>query len=367
MNDIKIDYITKEKLITAIENNSLWLNDTAAFPKSKANWIVRNTRINNKDYCAIVATEKNNIVGLMHLLPDIIQLDINSSKKVYWILHWWMSDKYVGNILSTYMFREALRITNNEIIIKSYAENAETFYKKMPFKVISTRNRYTIFFSLDSSILFGRYRFLNYFKIPIKTLDNISAKILRYLNSKKLKKNVRHLKYEYVNEINDTTWNFIAPLCKTDLVIKTKDYLNWQIDKKQHTLTPCYNKFPYKVEELGVVGISNNISIYNLVIMEKKEIIGFISFLINYNELNIKYFLVKNQEDYNLCVDALIENLIKLKRNFIFTDDSKLAENIKKRYKTIFTHKITKKGLAHNDLKIDYEYFKLQNQDGHFY
>ena len=131
----------------------------------------------------------------------------------------------------------------------------------------------------------------------------------------------------------------------------------------------CHMVLPFSLSRANaccrVCGLSNNISIYNIKVLKENTVIGFLSFLINYNELNVKYFLVKEDSYYNLCVDALIDNLVKLKRNYIFTYDSKLANNISKRYATIFSYKVQKEALIHKELNIKNK--KIKNRDGHFY
>ena len=77
--------------------------------------------------------------------------------------------------------------------------------------------------------------------------------------------------------------------------------------------------------------------------------------------------MVEDDVHYDLCVDALVENLLNSKRNFIFTDDTKLSENLSKRYFTVFIHKVTKKAIAHNDTMFNYDTVTLYNRDGHFY
>ena len=364
MNDIEIIHLTKKKLRDAVYNNTFWNNNLSALPKNKAIWLINNKRIEEDDYCGVIAQENNNIVGFIYMIPDILINSKNEQKKIYWMIYWWVLEKYESNVLSTYIYNEALSLINNQAIVKSYTESVSSFYEKMPFKVIQSRLRHTIFFSLDASILFARFNFLKYFKGPVKLLDLISGASLRFINLKKVKKRTKKLKYDYINKLDSKTWQFIEPLCKKDLIYKTKDYIDWQICPNQYTKALIESKFPYKTLETG---ISSNISVYNIKVLHDSMIIGFISFVINYNELNIKYFLAKNDNFYNLCVDALIEHLIKLKRNFIFTDDSKLASTISKRFSTIFTHKVSKNALAHNNIDFDFENSMVLNRDGHFY
>ena len=362
MNDIEIIPLTKKVLRDAIDNNTFWTNRLSPLPKSKAIWLINNKRIDEDDYCGVIAQENKQIIGFIYMIPDIVLTTAQVHKKVYWMILWWVEKKYESNVLSTYLYNEALRLIDNQAIVKSYTENVSDFYKKMPFKVIQSRLRYTIFFSLDKSILLARFKFLKYFKWPVKILDKVSAVSLRFINSRKIEKRTKNIKYEYLNQLDNQTWQFIEPLCANDIILKTKDYINWQISPLQYVNAPVEEKSPYRAIESG---LSNNISIYNIKVLKENTVIGFLSFLINYNELNVKYFLVKEDSYYNLCVDALIDILVKLKRNYIFTDDSKLANNMSKRYATIFSYKVQKEALIHKELNIKNK--KIKNRDGHFY
>lgn len=365
MDDIEIIHILKKDLKSAISNNTYWKEENVIFPKSKALWIISSPRIDDDDICAIVAKEKNEIVVLIYLMPDIAQTSTTNNEKIYWLLHWWVVPKYDGNVLSTYLFNEALRVANKKVLVKSYAENASDFYNKMPFEIINSRLRYTLFFSLDSSILFGRYPFLKSFKYPIKLIDRFSAQIFRIINTSKITSRTKNLNYEYVNEIDDPTWDEIKPLCSSDLILKTKAYLNWQISKVQYTKAPLDHKIPYKSIENGT---SKNIEIFNIRITKKNQFIGFLSFLINHNELNVKYFLVKEDKFYEQCADVLMHHLITLKQNFMFIDDDELVKYISARYKTVFIHKVNKNALSHHNLVLEnQETISIKNHDGHFY
>jgi hypothetical protein len=46
--------ITKNELRIAIEENTYWKGPIAPIPKSKAIWLVSNTRIEEGDYCAVI-------------------------------------------------------------------------------------------------------------------------------------------------------------------------------------------------------------------------------------------------------------------------------------------------------------------------
>ena len=60
-----------------------------------------------------------------------------------------------------------------------------------------------------------------------------------------------------------------------------------------------------------------------------------------------------------------MEHFLKSKASYIITDDSKLAHQIKKQYKPVFTYQIEKKGIAHKNLA--FEDIKLTDRDGRFH
>lgn len=366
MNEnLEIVILTKELLKTSLDENRFWKHENLApMAKSKAIWLCSNSRISNNDCLGILAVEEGEMVGFLFMIPDFINTYGTNQKKVFWMIDWWVAPRYKETILGTYIYNQAVRLAGKQILIKGYTENVQDFYDKQPFKVIASRLRHTIFFSLDSSMLIGRFRFLKHIKFIIDFIDSIVAGSIRSLNKFKFKSRTKNLQYDYITQLDNETWTFLEPELKNDLIYKTKEYVNWQISNTQYLQTPISQK---KLIINLQTGSSHNIHIHNIKIISKGLIIGFISYTINYNELNVKYFITKDASNYDLCVDALVEHLVIAKRNFIFTDDSRLSDAIAKRYTTLFRHKVIKKGLTHNETDFDFEKFNLLNRDGNFY
>ena len=362
--DLEVVGVTKKMLRQILNKNTYWKDDIAPLPRSKASWLILNDRISEEDYCGVIAKENKKMVAFIYMFPDLINTHNNEVKKAYWMNDWWVHEKYKDSVLGTYIYNQAIKLTKNQVLIKGYTENVEEFYSKLPFTVIASRFRYTLFFSLDYSMLIGRFKSLNKIKFLVKILDALTGKVVRFINSKRLRNKTYEISYDYINELDDDTWAFIKPLCENDLIYKTKAYISWQISNTQYLQIPLRHKVAYKNLNAG---ISNNIHIHNLKIIKNHKIIGFLSYVINFNEFNVKYFLVGDKKNYELCVDVLMEHLIKSKRNFIFTDDSELSKNITRRYVTVYTHKVLKKGLVHNDTNFDYNSVNMLNRDGHFY
>ena len=142
-------FLTKKELRSALKDNTFWNGDynITPFSKNKANWIIENERIDDEDYCTMIAVKNKTLIALVNLIPDLFHVnDGQQVEKFYWMTLWWVDETQKKTIIGPYLFNEALRKTKNKIIGKAYAENANGFYDKQPFSNISSRNRYTIFF-----------------------------------------------------------------------------------------------------------------------------------------------------------------------------------------------------------------------------
>ncbi len=360
--DLKVIPLTKKMLVEGVEKNTFWKDHLEPMSKSKARWLLDNTRILDDDYCGVIGYEGEKMISFIFMIPDF--LNTATYKKVYWMISWWVDTQYKDTVLSTYIYNEAVNLAGKQVIIKSYTENVTAFYEKQPFRVITARPRFTIFFSLDPSMLIGKFGFLKPFRFFLNTFDTIVSKTIRCINKAKVGKRTTSISYEYINQLDDETWGFVAPLCSKDLIYKTREYVNWQIQPQQYMQTPISAKYPFSSLHTGT---SSNIYIHTLKIKRDNKIIGFLSYIINHHEFNVKYFLVEDKKNFDICVDVVMEHCLAAKRNFIFTDDTKLAESIVKRYTTIYTHKANKKGLAHIEIKEDLDNLTLLNRDGHFY
>ncbi len=362
--DLKILPLTKKVLREAIDNNTYWKDSTVPLPKSKALWLISNDRIEEDDYCGVLGFENDKMISFIYMLPDFIALHNNEIKKIYWMILWWVDDQYENTVLGTYIYNEAINLADKQVIIKSYAEKVNDFYAKQPFEVLTSRLRYTIFFSLDSSILIGRFSFLKHFKFLIDKTNIFVSAAIRFLNKRRLRSAVKQLTYDYITQLDNQTWEFIAPLCKHDLIHKTKEYVNWQISTVQYTQIPIGKRYPYQSLQ---VGNGKNIHIHNVKIISNETLVGFLSFTINHKEFNVKYFLVDEDKNYDICVEALIDHFISIQASFIFTDDTRLYKAIHDKFRTLYTYKVLKKALAHKETQLDFNKLTLYNRDGHFY
>jgi len=361
--NIEVVVYTKHQLRQALDKNSLW-NGTieSAISKNKVNWLLNAPRIKEDDYCLLLGLADKKMVAFIHLLPDELNIENDSKKKVYWLIEWWVNEEYTDTVLGIYLYNEALKLTNNKTLIKSNAEKVNVFYRKQPFTPILSRKRYTIFFGLNPDSLIVKFSFLKYIKPILKITDFFVKKLIAYWNINKIGDSTKNLKYEYLSIIDNSTWEFIKPFLNHDVIKKTKDYISWQLDPKQYIQTTIPRKNYAKAK---IKGYTNKVNIYSFKVISNEKPIAFISIL-NFNgEVYIKYFIASNTH-YELAVNALIEHCIVLKVSHIFTDDANLVNAIKRKIKTVFMYSIDKTAWVHNSVVNDVENLVFTERDGHF-
>ncbi|MEP4779795.1 MAG: hypothetical protein ABJZ18_02360 [Algibacter sp.] len=357
-------FFTKKDLEKAVSENLFWKGDfnTTPFSKNKAHWILENERIADDDYCTLVAIENKTLIALVNLIPDLFNVFDDKVEKMYWMSLWWVNESYKQTIIGPYLFNEAQKLTQNKIIGKAYAETANDFYEKQPFTPIISRERYTLFFCLDAGTAKNKFPFTRFLSPFLSVLETFSLSVISRLNYNKIKKTTEGLKYEYLNYIDDESWGFIEPFCKKDLVFKTKNYINWHLNPRQYVVSPVQSKARVNSQYSGD---RHKINLTTIKIIEKGNMIGFISFLMIGREAHLKYF-ISSKKNEDVVVNVLMEHLITEKINYIFTDDSCVVKNITKRFTTLYVFSLLKKGIAHKDISDKLVNHQLKERDGHF-
>ncbi|WP_299241426.1 hypothetical protein [uncultured Aquimarina sp.] len=361
-SDFKTLLITKKEIREALDKNTFWKNaKNVPFTKSKANWLLQNSRIEENDICGLIGYEDEVMIAFIYFIPDYIKTSAGE-KKIYWCRRWWVADAYKNSILATYMMNEAVNAVDKQVLIKYIGKEVEEFYDKQPFTKFSERERFFILFNADANLLISKITVLKYAKPIAKYLERISGWWIQKINRKKISKTVSGLSYEYLSSLDQETWEFLENKCKNDLIPKTKEYVNWQLSNNQYAITPVINRFPY---HCLIASASEQLHHINLSVKKEKEIIGFLSFLVRGNEFNVKYFVAK--EGYmDECVSALMDNFIKTNTNIIHTENTVLGKKISEKFSNFYSDKRILYAFAHNDIENNFENVSLYDRDGHF-
>lgn len=361
--DIQITSLTKEELRIAIAQNTYWKKEAkdVPFSKSKAIWVLKNDRIDNNEVCAIIGTENQTVISFIFLVPDVINTK-TGTEKIFWSRRWWISDKYKDSILPTYTMSVAMNAVNNKAVVKFLGKDIEEYYRKQPFTEFAHRTRYYVIFNLDSNIVLSKISALKHIKGFVSAIDKFSLSLVSFFNKIKTKKKTKQLTYEYVSDIDESIWQFLAPFCEQDLIPKSKEYISWQIDNNQYTNAPIRHKYIHNCLLSTIYKRVYNIS---YTIKKEGEIIGFTSFLIRGNEAMVRYFITK-QGYLEDCADALMENVVQTRATNLQTENEALGKYVNKKFLNLYTDKRKLYALAHNDMNIDFENAIINDRDGNF-
>ncbi len=361
--DLETVFLKKKDFQKSFDENVYWHNkELNPISKNKSKWILSNPRLADEDYCALLGFDNEALVALIYLIPDLMQTKSGKQKKIYWLALWWVDDKYKNTVLGAYMYTKAMKLCNNRVLVKGYADNADEFYSKQPYTKLVSGNNHTIFFGVETNFLTAKFRFLKPFSKIISFFGNTLNFFIFSLNKRKNKKRTKEFKYEYLNELNNSAWDFLKTQLNNDIIYKSRDYINWQLDQKQYTQTIIPNKNPNKCV---VKGFGANVYIHNFTVTISGNVIGFVSFLKFNNEAYIKYLVGDNNENDQL-IDALIEHLITLKIKVLYTYDSDIALKLNNKYIKVFNYVRINKAIIHNSIAENAIHLDIKNRDGHF-
>jgi hypothetical protein len=364
-NNLEVITLTKKNLREVLSQNKYWSDSfDAPFSRNKAKWMLNNNRADEADVFAILVYENQTLISFVGLMPDWIKTENGEVKKTFWSQRWWVSAKYENTVLPSYSKNISLSATNNQVIIKFLGAKTEAYYRKQNYTKFSGRIRSIIVFNIDHNLLVYKFNSLKKIVGLLKGFDKFSEKVITLINKTKNNRRIKNLLFEYISSIDENAWSFIEKYCANDIVPKTKEYINWQITNSQyHNLSSGINKPGYKCL---LSSISNNI--YNLSFLVKKQgkTIGFISANVKDNRFTLRYFLTSD-DNLNSCLDALINSFIKTKCTLIQTENGNLAEQIKRRYTSIYTDSRELFSLEHNDIELDFNNVCINDQDGSFF
>ncbi len=363
--DLKVVILTKKEISDYLQKPALEREYSLPFSANKAHWLIEKPGMDDADFCAIMATTGKEILSFTHLVPDLLSNREGygqEERKIYWMPQWWASETAKSTVVSTYVFSESLKATSNKILVKAYEQNAEAFYTKQPFSMVQTNQRHVVFIGLASDVLAQRLPVLSKVKFFTKGLEKTSVKIYAWLNRSRINTLGHDLKIKYFHRLDVDSWNFIKPFVENDIVQKSREYINWQIDHKQYLSTPLDKK----KSNIGLVrGYGSKIGMVNYMVTRDNAHIGFVSFHYIGRTAYMKYVLAHPDEMASVCA-TLYEHLNKLGVIYFFTDNASLAKHFLDNFSTVYHYTQTKKSMAHNSIYDMVGNAVVTEQDGHF-
>ncbi|MBC73608.1 MAG: hypothetical protein CMH47_15375 [Muricauda sp.] len=362
-NDLQVVLLTKKELLKYLESPNDQRKYPLPFSQNKAQWLLDKPELDENDCLAVMAVSGGKLLSFAHLVPDFLSSpDQDTGTKIYWIVQWWAAPSAKSTVISTYVFSEALRLSNNMVLTKAYEENADTFYKKQPFSVIGTMERHTIFIGVAKDMVNQKLRLPKWLSPITRWVESISMKYYNAINSSRVNTLTKDLDLRYMNQLDVEAWNFIEPYLQSDLVAKNLAQINWQLDPRQYVSKPWNHG---KTDDSKIRGFAERIGIVNFLVYRYGKAIGFVSFHYIHSTAYMKYCIANDADMPGVCA-CLYKNLYKLNISYMFTDNQTLAEHLTKTLSVFYHYRQTKKSMAHNTLHKELQVSQLAEQDGHF-
>ena len=228
----------------------------------------------------------------------------------------------------------------------SYTVSAGLFYDRLKrFKMLELRTDYTMYLAPPTDPLINKFKFLKPFRFLVKFGSSLTRFIFATLNSLKLNRLKNSILYNYIENLDQETWDFIEPKLSRGLTRRTKASFNWQINNPQY-----YD--PLKPEKSQMVKI-----------LVGEKLVGFIAFTKLDNQLRVLCCLAEDTTAMKLCVVSLIDHCVKSNSDSIRTYDETLAANIRSRAFLLYFHKVQMKAINHKSINLDAN-FKIKDYEG---
>lgn len=362
-NDLQVVFLTKKELREYLQSPQDQRTYPLPFSLNKAQWLLDKPGLDENDLLAVMAVSRGELLSFAHLVPDFLSSpNQDTGTKIYWIVQWWAAPSVKSTVVSTYVFSEALRLSNNMALTKAYEENADTFYKKQPFTVIGTMDRHTIFIGAAKDMVNQKLHLPKWLSPITSWVESISMKYYNAINSSRINTLTKDLDLRYMNQLDVEAWNFIEPYIQSDLAAKSLAQVNWQLDPRQYVSKPWNHG---KMDGSKIRGFAERIGIVNFLVYRNGKAIGFVSFHYIHSTGYMKY-CIANDADMPMICACLYKNLYKLNISYMFTDNQTLAEHFTKTLSVFYHYRQTKKSMAHNTLHKELQVSQLAEQDGHF-
>lgn len=362
-NDLQVVFLTKKELREYLQSPQDQRTYPLPFSLNKAQWLLDKPGLDENDLLAVMAVSRGELLSFAHLVPDFLSSpNQDTGTKIYWIVQWWAAPSVKSTVVSTYVFNEALRVTNNSVLTKVNAENANDFYTRQPFYSLNIRERHTIFTGLSKDMVNKKLNLPKYLSGIVNSIESISLKSYNLINSFRVNTLTKDLDLRYMNQLDVETWNFIEPYLQSDLVAKNLAQINWQLDPRQYVSKPWDHG---KMDGSKIRGFAERIGIVNFLVYRNGKAIGFVSFHYIHSTGYMKY-CIANDADMPMVCACLYKNLYKLNISYMFTDNQTLAEHFTKTLSIFYHYRQTKKSMAHNTLHKELQVSQLAEQDGHF-
>jgi GNAT superfamily N-acetyltransferase len=189
---------------------------------------INNPRLNETDILLILAMEDNKLAGYLGILPDYIYNTRQEAIKCGWLSCFWVNPLKRGQGIGEQLIRKSLEYWNDSILSADYVPVSKKVYDKTKaFNKPYGKNGIRLYYRMDLyTILPPKNKFFYKIRHLLKILDfvfNIPIDIRLLF----LKNSVKDVKFNYIDNIDDETEQFINGFQINQLFKRGKTELNW--------------------------------------------------------------------------------------------------------------------------------------------
>ena len=341
--DTVISVLTKVELLKLIDEGEYDCR-TPFLDRHRLLGFSQNPNLEDDAPVISVALQKKRVVSHIVIIPDLFYESGDTYTKKYWFSSFWVDPNCRG--VAIYVFLKACAAIKNQIFMTSYTVSAGLFYDRLKrFKVLALRTDYAMYLAVPKHTLTTKFNFLKSFPFLVKFGNSLTRFVFGLLNSIKFNRLKNSIIYNYIENLDQETWDFIEPKLSKGLTRRTKASFNWQVNNPQY-----YD--PAKP------GKSQHVKI-----LADGKLVGFISYIKIYDQLRVLCCLAEDVTAMKLCVVGLIDHCIKSNSDSIRTYDEILANNIRSETFLLRFLKVEERSIAHKSINLDSN-FKIKDYEG---
>ena len=363
---MEIKEFTIADLKKAIILDNLWDTEIVPISKQRAISQVNNPRATEDDIVLLVGYEDNRVIGYLGILPDTIFID-NKKHKIGWFSGWWVEPAQMNTGIGVLLLFKALHHYNQSIAVLGLSDSAKKVYEaSRKFITIKKLEVMIILFRLNSSYFLPRkIPKLKKFLQTLKFLDFVVNSIMnfRLFIWKRINNIHKNIKFEYINEIDEETKQFMAKYNKDELTRRSSVELNWIIKYPWILSSPLKDKISsgYYFSSESERYLYMNVKVFS----SNDEMIGFIMFKLRDHHLEVPYLYYCSKHIKQILY-VIGYHMIEMDVSIFMTHNEDLIRNFADiKFPYLYKRKTPSPSFISRRFKgINFENYHLQDGDG---
>ncbi len=364
---ISIKKIVRRNVPEILSNQDFWETPFLIITKHRLIAHYYNPTIQDNDIVLLLAYLNNELVGYMGLYCDEIWLN-SKMQKIGWLSTWWVNPKTKGKGVGRELLNHMHKETKGKIGISQFTSSAKRVYDKSQFFVILKEN-IGIKAVLRSNLQFvlpAISQNFKPFKKYLQILDltvNLFVNIKLFIQSKFLVKKIRHIKLDYVNDIDNEVLEIINKFNSNDLSKKDKLFFEWMKKYPWVQTAPLFQFTEKNRYEFSSYDIQ--FDFYFIKLKLDHKCIGFIVLQKRNYVCKVLFAYYDNKKHAKLISDVIKMHAIKQNTREIIVYDPYICKHFKKSSLFLYKRNKIKQSIISKDFNVkNFDHVKMNYGDG---